>query len=214
MDDYYFSCVVVLSSMLRHKNVGEKCAVVLKLTESIRGGLEDISLAELTKYFDRIQAELIEEAGKKKFDWPIDVTNAVVRFVCAHLRQDFTLEYPCYELTAAPDDPQHGVWQLVDAPWIWQWIHVSTIHVDLTYGVKEKSYFIVLVESMVGCSLCKSNYTRKKQILINGLEKYSLTDLFLQLHTQTKSGVPFVLNRNLIQKKEKEKFLHQYCSLV
>lgn len=180
-DEFYFACIVCLSGLIRVKGMGNKCTLVLELTESVLGHQLKVShetlMADFNNFIEQTHSDYernYNPSGKN------DTQNYLTRCIQHHLHNKLKLtDYPYMTLV-------NGNWQNVEAPWIWNWIHMVTIHIDLHYGNDEKNFFIGLVKDLVGCSICKDHYITNYATLVRGLSNYSLTDIFLMLHTHTK----------------------------
>lgn len=216
MDEYYFSCVMCLSSLIRTKGKGGRCALVLELTESLLGRKMPVSHIRLMSMFDNFILEVHDKFDKtsKNFDPKVmthHVQNYLSNQICTFLKDKLNLNYT--QLTLPRDG---GGWQDVDAPWIWLWIHTTSIHMDVCCGTTEKTFMINLIEDMIACSICKEHYRANKQTLIVGQTNHSMTNLFLMLHTHTKNdygtGI-FTLDTTNIITSYKQEFLENYVRL-
>lgn len=210
MDEFYFSCIVCISTLIREKQMGENCALVLELTEAVLGHELDMSHEQLSADFNNFIEQTHATFGSEYNEAEDNVQNYLTKRVQRFLKDKYNLtEYPHMSLV-------EGGWQVVDAPWVWTWIHVVTVYIDLNNGIDEKTFFIGLVENLIGCSLCKNHYVRNKTTIFTGLTHFSLTDLFLMLHTQTKinfGSAPTQLDHKYINHVYKKRFQNNYNSL-
>lgn len=211
-DEFYFASIVCLSGLIRVKGMGNKCTLVLELTESVLGHQLKVSHETLKNDFDSF-IEQTHRDYKRNYNPSAtnDTQNYLTRRIHHYLHTTLQLvDYPHMTLV-------NGSWQNVDAPWIWGWIHMVTIHIDLHYGNDEKNFFIGLVKDLVGCSICKDHYITNYATLVRGLSNYSLTDLFLMLHTHTKINYgtdKFELSPKLINSMYRKKIFKDYNKLT
>lgn len=111
-----------------------------------------------------------------------------------------------------------GGWQSNFGPHIWRWIHIVTIHLELTESLKERVSFLFFVEKIILCADCKKhyidNFENLKNTVINNTA--GLTDTFLAMHTlinRNRQGPVFVYNAKDINIMRKNKFLNKYKSI-
>lgn len=76
-------------------------------------------------------------------------------------------------------------------PYLWGWIHIVSQYIDLNGGLNEKRSFIVFVEQLILCRICQRHYRDNKPSMMDSLAMFSLSDVFLILHTCIQEKAPF-----------------------
>lgn len=139
----------------------------------------------------------------------IDYVELGIGLVCSFLNKNTDIVWPKFNLVSTEDEER--AWNNVEAPFIWEWIHVVTIHIDINAGVYEKISFINFIQNVITCGLCKYHYQSNIQLMVQGLQKQSLTDTYLILHSCIAAKLPYDSDKTfLIEKDKKEKFFRQY----
>lgn len=222
-----FATLVCLSMLFRYSKL-EKILVTLMLTKSVLKNSMGTHIDDTEKFNKRIkefheQTEIEFNNLIKSTDLsikkPVDISNYILEKIYNFLDQEFNIKLDLIVLMPRVDDPVGGAWQLLEAPWIWEWIHIMSIHLDMNCGINGKVYFMDLVQDLIGCVICKSHYVDNKQIMLSGLMKNTLTDIFLKLHTHTKINMgenKFSLNDNsiLLENKYKQNYYNEYFKLI
>lgn len=224
MDEFAFSALVCINTLIRRRNSGRECALVIELTRRVlKKNVDDDkyesgdNFLHLIPEFNTLAEKINDEYRREneKFKNAIDVTNWVLKFIHTAVQKMLNVNVSLVEIKTRGNKKELAGWQTIEAPWVWIWIHVTTILLDLNSGSNEKIHYINFISHLIGCTTCLSHYTRNKVILLANLPHYSLTDLFLQLHThisQEKEGGSnnnngvLVLNKGLINIKYKHKF--------
>lgn len=116
-------------------------------------------------------------------------------------------------------EPTSPSWPLTFAPYIWTWIHFITRDLDLKFTnqsdvfIKIKVKFILLIESMIGCSECAHHYKLHRQELIDATNNESLFNVFMAFHTFVNKNRgashrgKFIFNKKLINRDAMLKFI-------
>lgn len=225
LGEYLFSALVCISTLIRNSRYSKECAIVILLTRSLFDDDDDENrLQELTKLFDKIAQQIkIDYKNEQKvtvFGGAEDITNYINKYMYPYVSKALGKEFKIFELVTS--NKQDSGWQDIEAPWVWYWIHLTTINMDLNCGIDEKVYFIRFLSKIIGCIICRNHYENNKNVLIKGLTQYSLTDLFFQLHTHTKSNSidvygssssTFILSKKLVQYQYKREFERKFIQL-
>lgn len=210
MDEFYFSCMVCINSLIRNKHTGNNCALVLELTEAVVGHELEFSHEQIKVDFNYFIDRLHETFEQEYSEQTDTVQNYLTKKIENFLKDKYRL------MDYQPMTLLEGGWQVIDGPWIWHWIHIVSLHIDINGGVDEKVFFINMVEDLIACNICKHHYIKNKPILISGLGHFSLTDLFLMLHTHTKidyGETVLTLNIKDINTVYKKQFQQNYINL-
>lgn len=106
-------------------------------------------------------------------------------------------------------------WPLHMAPYVWDWIHVVAIHIDLNGGPVEKRNFLHLVERVILCAMCKEHFIHNTPRILQALEKTSLSNTFLALHTSISvdQHAPFEYQVQDVSKKYQQLYQFQYAQI-
>lgn len=227
MDEFAFSALVCINTLIRRRNSGRECALVIELTKRVlRNNADDDSdehengdnflrlIPEFNTIAEKIREEYRDES--EKFNNAEDVTNWVLKYIHTFVQSTLGVDIALVEIkTKKTNEYKVPGWQTIEAPWVWTWIHVTTILLDLNSGSNEKVHYINFIAHLIGCTMCLSHYVHNKVVLLANLSEYSLTDLFLQLHSHisqekkrnpSKNDSLLMLNKSLINIKYKHKF--------
>lgn len=74
-------------------------------------------------------------------------------------------------------------WPITDSYFIWLWLHVIAIDMDLNFGLEEKSAFLIFITDIINCSKCKQHYLGHRDEMIKSLMKTTCANTLLALHT-------------------------------
>lgn len=75
-------------------------------------------------------------------------------------------------------------WPETFGPKLWLWIHYTTKKLDLRpLPYRTRVQFILLIESVIGCGICKQHYTSQIPHLIEFSKSVPLYKLFMAFHT-------------------------------
>lgn len=109
--------------------------------------------------------------------------------------------------------PEYQInWPYVIGPYVWVWIHIVTQYIDLNGGINEKESFINFLENLILCTTCRTHYQENKPMLLRSLVAFSLTDIFLILHTCIQENIRFRPDKTKIQHKFKTKFFDYFLN--
>lgn len=103
------------------------------------------------------------------------------------------------------------------APYVWDWIHTVTVHVDLNGGPTEKENFLYLVEHVILCSTCRQHFIQNLPNITAALQQTSLTNVFLALHTHITmnkdGGADFIYKNSDALDKYKKLYFQKYATI-
>lgn len=221
MEIFIYSSSVVIYNLMRlsDTDVQEHCMAVLEITAKIA----QMSI-QGTPDFERLRARLIEEhqqlpQGVLYRQIVQDDVKKIGKFLTVVTSVE---KWPEFDINTSDGDAaytqRNGGWQNVDAPFIWEWIHIVSVHLDLNAGIVEKTNFILFIKNTVGCVFCRGHYIGHIPKLIVALSKLSLTDIYLILHTTIaleNTGEPVfdVSKLSYINEWQKQRFFRQYCAI-
>lgn len=80
-------------------------------------------------------------------------------------------------------DGNFASWPITDAVFIWPWLHVIAIDIDLNAGFREKVAFLRFIAEIIACSMCREHYLQHEEELINSLQITTCANTLLALHT-------------------------------
>lgn len=101
-------------------------------------------------------------------------------------------------------DGAYASWPNTDAVYIWPWLHVIAIDIDLNCGFEEKRSFLKFIPEIIACNICKSHYSQHLEELLRALEKTTCANSLLALHTHINNGLEktktldFVYDKSLV----------------
>lgn len=129
-----------------------------------------------------------------------------------YLNTKTNIKWPMYDYIITE---QYQGWNNVDSPLIWEWIHVITLYIDTKAGIIEKIFFIEFIKFIIGCSVCQQHYISNIKPMIKGLNKLSLTDTFLLLHSVTHAKQPYnIKHLDYIKTDKRDHFNKIYISIL
>lgn len=202
-DIFLQGTLTVLLNLLYQRRVidiNDYCNSVLKMT----GELYGFTIKKISN-FDKVVADITKKTIEIKGQdlRYVDIFNVSINVIREHLNDITDIEWPKYDL--ALKDPEQA-WNTVDSIFIWEWIHIVTIHLDLRAGIHEKIAFIKFVKTIIGCGICQSHYNAQINSLIEGLTRNSLTDSFLILHSSIPIGEKYNSNNITYVNKQKQEY--------
>lgn len=112
-----------------------------------------------------------------------------------------------------------AVWPDDMAPYIWDWIHIVSVHIDLNGGAIEKNNFVFVVEHSILCITCRQHYIDNIPGIQAALQKTSLTRTFLALHTHihlnknNRIVTEFVYSDELVLDKYERLYFNNYTKI-
>lgn len=219
MDEFIFSALVCINTLIRQKNSGRECALVIKLTQRVLKNNDDDdddynnndsdNFMNIVENFNALAERINDDyiVVREKLKNAVDVTNWVLQYIYNVVENVLNVKFSLFEIKSS--NSIAAGWQTIEAPWVWIWIHITTILLDLNCGLDEKIHYINFIANVIGCTTCLSHYMRNKNVLIKNLSQYSLSDLFLQLHshiTNNKNEILVLNTKNLINLKYKYKY--------
>lgn len=129
-----------------------------------------------------------------------------------YLNSITNIQWPKYEFISTEREQS---WNTLDAPLLWEWIHVITFYVDIHAGKKEKIAFLAFIKQIVNCSICSAHYSSHMQSLANGLDYVSLSDSFFILHSSIALDEKYDPKKiNLIQEERKKVFFKRFLFIM
>lgn len=85
-------------------------------------------------------------------------------------------------------------WPITDAFYIWSWIHIVAIDLDLNGGYAEKHAFFRIISELIGCAQCRHHYLQHYDELIKSLQITTCANTLLALHTFVNAYVQDEIN--------------------
>lgn len=85
-------------------------------------------------------------------------------------------------------------WPITDAAYVWQWLHIVAIDIDLNCGMEEKQAFFKFIPEIIACGVCKKHYSQHLNGLINSLEKTTAANTLLALHSYINENITNINN--------------------
>lgn len=114
--------------------------------------------------------------------------------------------------------PTGNSWTTLLAPFIWTWIHVVCIHLDLNESVEIKLRFINCIQSLILCRDCLRHYISSMSNIIDAVSKNtSLSNVFLSLHTHianTRGVEKFHYDYALVDEKYKKMYYEMWSKIL
>lgn len=74
-------------------------------------------------------------------------------------------------------------WQTLDSSYIWNWLHIVSIDIDLNAGMIAKIGFLTFIKDLISCGLCLGHYRQHLAEIIRSLETTTCYNTLLALHT-------------------------------
>lgn len=119
------------------------------------------------------------------------------------------------------NDGNVASWPITDAYYIWPWLHVISIDMDLNYGLEEKKAFLKFIPDIIACNNCRSHYLRHLDELFKSLMKTTCANTLLALHTFINSHIihddrefiKFIYDKNLVNLFFHKKYQTEYLIL-
>lgn len=109
-------------------------------------------------------------------------------------------------------------WSTLDSSYIWQWIHIISIDIDLNCGLTAKIGFLIFIQNLISCGNCLKHY---KQNLNNVIDSLNITTCsntllalhtFINMHSQQEQMPDYIYNSKLVNlyfySKYKGEYLH------
>lgn len=111
-------------------------------------------------------------------------------------------------------------WPVTDAVYIWPWLHIIAIDMDVNCGYTEKISFLNFIKALIGCSECKRHYKEHLNALVSGLNVSTCSRVLLAVHTfintdnnRINSSLKFEYKDSLVDKFYLAKYMSQYIFL-
>lgn len=214
MDDIFLSGTeAVIANLLNGYNkfdIDEYCTSVLKLSGSIYGfdvvGKDRLDFKTLADEYIEVVKSLPMNVDR------YDVFKVGLNLIADFLTKNTTIQWP--QCNFIVTDKFKG-WSNVDAPLIWEWIHILTIHLDINAGINEKVSFIHFIKSIVLCGFCNEHYKQNIPHMVDGLYHLSLTDTFLLLHSCIANETEYShMKKHLIRDDQKYKFNKSFTTIT
>lgn len=114
------------------------------------------------------------------------------------LKELWDFYYPFHSLYTEIDIVQKKIendgnlagWPMTDAVYIWPWLHIIAIDIDLNCGFLEKQAFLNFIPDIIACGNCKNHYMQHKTELVKTLQLTTCANALLALHTYINSNLP------------------------
>lgn len=114
------------------------------------------------------------------------------------------------DISFAGSDGKNISWADNIGPYMWGWIHIVSQYIDLNGGLNEKRSFIEFIERLILCRICQLHYKDNKPAMMDSLAAFSLSDVFLILHTCTQEKVSFLSDASKRKKEFKQLYFDQF----
>lgn len=119
------------------------------------------------------------------------------------------------------EDGNIAGWPMTDSFYIWYWIHIISIDIDINSGYIDKKAFLTFIADLIACSSCRQHYLKNLNNLIISLQETTCTNTLLALHThininlnrQESNENVFVFKFSLVQSNFKRKYRNDYIEL-
>lgn len=112
-----------------------------------------------------------------------------------------------------------GSWPITDAVYIWPWLHIIAIHLDLNAGHAERVSFLRFIPNMIACLNCRQHYYQHLDAVIESLQTTTCANALLALHTfvnahLTENETQYKYDINLVKVYFYEKYRKDYFKLM
>lgn len=112
-------------------------------------------------------------------------------------------------------------WPMTDSFYIWYWIHIISIDMDINSGYIDKKAFLAFIADLIACTTCRQHYLNNLNNLILSLQETTCTNALLALHTHINTSLDrqesneniFKFKFNLVQNSFKRKYRNDYIEL-
>lgn len=74
-------------------------------------------------------------------------------------------------------------WQTLDSIYIWNWLHVVSIDIDLNCGMTSKIGFLRFIRDLISCGICAGHYEKHIDEVVKSLSTTTCYNTLLALHT-------------------------------
>lgn len=115
---------------------------------------------------------------------------------------------------------QVASWPITDATFIWSWLHIISIDIDLHCGTEEKRAFLNFIPEIIACPICKNHYLQNLNGLNKSLERTTCANAILALHTHVNATIntedyqtKFVFDKKLVNLFYSKKYKTDYLRL-
>lgn len=104
-------------------------------------------------------------------------------------------------------------WPMTDAIYIWPWLHVIAIHLDLNAGHAERVSYLRFIPNLIACSSCRQHYRQHSAQVIESLQLTTCANALLALHTYVNStrGIEdeeVDATTGVIKRKQKQQYVY------
>lgn len=110
-------------------------------------------------------------------------------------------------------------WPITDSFYIWPWLHIVAIDMDLNCGYLEKISYFKFINEIITCGICKNHYSENLNELIKCLKITTCANALLALHTHIQKNNEnskqdsFIYNNLFINKFYLNKYRKQYIAI-
>lgn len=143
-------------------------------------------------------------------------------FYFAHHKKDIDFSFEIVKKKVRQDN-NISSWPITSAFFIWPWLHIIAIDMDLNCGFQEKSSFLKFIADIIACSECKHHYIQHLNELLKSLTKTTCANTILALHTyinlnrnyqnNSNTNLQFRYQKELVQKNFLLKYQKEYLLL-
>ena len=154
-------------------------------------------LKQFSLVFDRLEKTYLKENAST----PIDTYGKYILSNVFRLKELWEFFFPFHKTVIErgikileikiEKDGNFASWPNTDAVFIWPWLHIIAIDIDLNCGFEEKKSFLKFIPEIIACGICKSHYSKHLGGLLKSLERTTCANTLLALHTHINSGLVF-----------------------
>lgn len=171
-------------------------------------GLNHGSFDEFSKRLIQIE----EEQSKNKQQLEINTYSDYLFFNMRTVQKIWLQYFPEHNnfIEAGLQDLKYNInkngfssWPTTDAIYIWPWLHIIAIDMDMNFGLVEKYAFLDFIPDIIKCGICKTHYKQHLNELKRNLQNTTCSNVLLALHTFINnnlnlSEIKFIFNKELI----------------
>lgn len=190
LEEFLLDTLICLSNALHDKKlcntIFKKSCNLLSVTFIQNDGIGDTNKYDFYKLTEQLEKQnksktIIENSHEYMLSKVQRVKNVWKMFFPQHSE---LLENGIHRLNAKISKDGFASWPITDAVYIWPWIHIIAIDIDLNFGIVEKKAFLKFIPGIIGCPICRNHYIMYLGNMIDSLEVTSCAKVLLALHTQ------------------------------
>ena len=152
---------------------------------------------QFSSVFDRLEINYLE----KNLSTPIDTYGKYILTNVHRLKELWEFFFPFHKTVIErgikileikiEKDGNFASWPNTDAVFIWPWLHIISIDIDLNCGLEEKKSFLKFIPEIIACGICKNHYSSHLSGLLNSLKITTCANTLLALHTHINKRLVF-----------------------